>query len=176
MLRNSRKSAAFLLNRQVDAPHNHPKAHGDHRDIELLHETLHKLKKAMKRKDPDDFEEALSACFPITPCDGLCDLLTDALLEDWHFRHEDVVLAIQGLQCEGAVQALERRAIASPEYLQWDENHALARKCTWALADIGTAASRDALERLAGSENLVIGVYAQKRLDRWELEMARKGN
>ncbi|MEL7115833.1 MAG: hypothetical protein AAGP08_09620, partial [Pseudomonadota bacterium] len=91
----------------------------------------------MKQKDPDEFEEALRACFPMRHCEGLCELFADVLVEDWHFRHEDVASAIQDLKCASAIEALEQRASGNPDYLAWDENHTLARKCTWALADIG---------------------------------------
>jgi hypothetical protein len=134
------------------------------------------LQKAVQEKDPDGFEEALSACFPMQHFEGLCELLADVLLEDWHFRHEDVTLAIQHLKCACAVEALERRASSNPNYLEWDESHALARKCTWALADIGTNDAKRALENLSKSEILVVRGFAQKRLDNWHLETSRKSN
>ena len=102
-------------------------------------------------------------------CEGLCELLADVLIEDWHFRHEDVALAIQDLKCACAVEALERRASSNPNYLEWDENYALARKCTWALADIGTDDARQALKRLSKSEIFIVRGFAQKRLDNWDL-------
>ncbi|MBO6897083.1 MAG: hypothetical protein JJ868_06885 [Shimia sp.] len=137
--------------------------------------TLSVLQKAVRQKDPDKFEDALNACFPMQFREGLCDLLADVLNADWHFRHEDVAHAIQTLTCACAVEALERRALNSPEYLAWDEDHALARKCTWALADIGTDEAKQALERLSLSEITVVRGFAQKRIDKWQDELARKG-
>jgi hypothetical protein len=134
------------------------------------------LQKAVEQKDPDKFEEALSACFPMRHCEGLCELLADVLVADWHFRHEDVAHAIQDLKCASAVKALERRASSNPNYLEWDENHALARKCTWALADIGTDDAEQALQRLSKSDILVVRGFAQKRIDNWHLETSRKGS
>lgn len=139
-------------------------------------EIFGRLVKAVEQRDPDEFEDAFSACLTTGKSDGLCKLLSKVLLEDWHFRHEDVASEIQQLKCECAVQALEQRASSNPEYLEWDENHALARKCTWALADIGTTEARDALARLAKSDIPVIRGFAQKRLDNWALEASRKGH
>lgn len=133
------------------------------------------LQKAVRQKDPDKFEEALNACFPMHYSEGLCKLLADVLEADWHFRHEDVARAIRNLKCACAVEALERRASRNPEYLVWDKNHALARKCTWALADIGTYEAKQALERLSLSEITVVRGFAQKRIDKWQDELARKG-
>jgi hypothetical protein len=47
------------------------------------------------------------------------------------------------------------------------EELALVRKCTWALADIGTPEAKARLQDLAKSLNAQIAGYAQKRLDRW---------
>jgi HEAT repeat protein len=60
------------------------------------------------------------------------------------------------------------------EYLQYDENFALARKCTWALTDIGTDAAMAKLQELAGSSNPKIRSYARKRLENWQGEIHRK--
>ncbi|WP_425100659.1 hypothetical protein [Tropicibacter sp. S64] len=166
MLREVEKSVL-----EITQPHYRVKAMASDKS-----DTFIVLQKAMQLGDPDAFEEALRACFPMQHCAGLCELLADVLLEDWHFRHEDVALAIQDLKCTCAIEALERRASSNPNYLEWDENHALARKCTWALADIGTVEAKQALERLSESETLVVRGFAQKRLDNWDLETARKGN
>lgn len=99
-------------------------------------------------------------------------ILADA---PWHSRHEDVVLALQRLRCPAAVEVLEKTAHATHAYLEYDEDFALARKCTWALADIGTPTAHEALWRLAGSDNSLIAGYAQKRLDNWQKELPRKG-
>jgi HEAT repeat protein len=132
------------------------------------------LREAVLREDPDAFEQALGECFRSGHLQGLCELLAGVLAGDWHFRHEDVVRAIQDLRCAEAVPALERRAVDCPQYLAWDENWALARKCSWALADIGTEEAKDALLRLSTSGIEKIEGFAQKRLDHWNSEMSRK--
>ena len=128
------------------------------------------LEAAIQAQDPDEFENALNDLG-----DGAgCGVLIQALSMDWHFRHEDVALAIQWARCADAVPALEARALDCPAYLAWDDNHALARKCTWALADIGTPEARAALERLADCDIAVVGELARRRLDRWQDELHRK--
>jgi hypothetical protein len=82
----------------------------------------------------------------------------------WHHRHEDVVRALQDLRSPSAVDALERVAPAVYNYLDCDNGFALARRCTWALADIGTPEAHQALTRLAACENPVIASYAEERL------------
>jgi hypothetical protein len=57
------------------------------------------------------------------------------------------------------VDALERTAHAVHDYLAYDDGFALTRKCTWALADIGTPEAQQALTRLA-CDNSNIASYA----------------
>ena len=104
----------------------------------------------------------------------MCELLVRLTEAPWHSRHEDVVLAIQELQCASAVPALERTAHATHAYRSYDEFFGLARKCTWALADIGTPDAYQALQRLSQSTNSQIAAYALRRLTRWKDELARK--
>jgi hypothetical protein len=93
----------------------------------------------------------------------------------WHQRHEDVVHALQQLRSPEAVSTLERVTFSNHAYLAYDNNHALARKCTWALADIGTQEAQQALKRIAGCTDPTIAGYAKKRLDNWQKESHRKG-
>lgn len=93
----------------------------------------------------------------------------------WHHRHEDVVHALQELRSPDSIAALERTAFSTHAYLAYDNNYALARKCTWALADIGSREAQEALMRIAKCGDPTIAAYAQKRLDNWEKELRRKG-
>jgi hypothetical protein len=106
----------------------------------------------------------------------MCADLTNLAEASWHTRHEDIVQSIQRLRCPEAVPALERTAHALYEYLNYDEFFGLARKCTWALADIGTREAYAALERLAKSSNSQIARHAKKRLEHWRDELVRKPN
>ena len=109
---------------------------------------------------------------------GLHECMTpvlNALSEaEFHTRHEDVVRALQVVGNVSSVGALERVAHAKHECLSYDEVFVLARKCTWALADIGTSEARAALERLSQSSEPLIGEFAQKRLVNWGAELGRK--
>lgn len=132
------------------------------------------LESAIRARNPELVESALSAAFP-----GLHPIHAPALIllaeDPWHQRHEDVVLALQDLRSPEAVDALERTTFSVHQHLAYDENSGLARKCTWALADIGTPEAREALVRIANCKNPTIAGYAKKRLDNWQKELPRKG-
>lgn len=133
------------------------------------------LEAAIRDRDSNLVEATLFEAFTI----GLHPVHTTALIvladADWHLRQEDVVGALQDLRSPSAVDVLERCAFSVHEHLAYDDNFGLARKCTWAIADIGTNEAREALRRIANCDNSTIAGYAKKRLDNWEKELHRKG-
>jgi len=101
-------------------------------------------------------------------------ILATLLLSSNHSRHEDIAHALQVLRYPHAVNALFKAAQMSHDYLNYDDSFGLARKCTWALADIGTPEAFGKLQLLADGDNPTIAGYAQKRLDSWNREKHRK--
>ena len=90
--------------------------------------------------------------------------LVDLLQLDWHTRHEDIVGLLQRAKDDRASNVLLETATRKFDYLEYDKNEGLARKCTWALADIGSPLAIDHLRALATNENELIARYAKKRL------------
>jgi hypothetical protein len=92
-----------------------------------------------------------------------------------HYVHEDIVRLLQKAKDARAVEALYKAALIIPNYQKrYDEGAALARKCTWALADIGNNDAHQKLQLLAAHTNPEIAGYAQKRLTSWKEEQDRK--
>ena len=136
---------------------------------------LHDLYNAIDAMDADHVESVLHECFKSGFTSEYVPALMQLLGKSWHFRHEDVVSTLQHLKDPRAVDALYEEALTSYEYLNYDEFFGLARKCTWALADIGTPEAKAKLQMLAQVNNTMIAGYARKRLDHWEEEKPRKG-
>ena len=136
---------------------------------------LSELWSAIEARDAERVEFALYDCYKSGLTPEHVPALMGLLGQAWHYRHEDVVHALQELKDQRAVDALFEEAHATYEYLAYDEFYGLARKCTWALADIGTPEAKAKLEALAREDNKVVAGYARKRLDQWENELDRKG-
>jgi hypothetical protein len=136
---------------------------------------LEALVEAAKSTDPDAVENALYNAFQVSITSEYAPVLIELLGMPWHHEHENIVSELQKLRDPRAIEPLYRAALVCHAYLDYDESFALARKCTWALADIGTIDAQSRLKSLACAENAIIAQYAQKRLDRWQDEMARKG-
>ena len=137
-------------------------------------DALRDLERATQFQDAAMVEDALAHAFNAGLHVKMSSLLITLAEARWHTRHDDVVSALQRLRSPEAVDALERVALTAHTYLDYDEFSGLARKCTWALADIGTPAAYQALERLARSPNPSIAGYATKRIARWHDERHRK--
>jgi HEAT repeat protein len=137
-------------------------------------EVLKRLNHAVASRDPDEISDAVTSAHQV----GVQPVFVPALLSlldlPNHSSHEDIVNAFQDLRDPTTTEALFRTANAHYQYLDYDEGFSLARKCTWALADIGTADALAKLRLLAASDNSVIAGYAQRRIDGWQNEKHRK--
>lgn len=118
----------------------------------------------MAEKAPGDVEHALilASHFGLSP--SYAGILCALLGEDWHFKHEDIAGALQDLREPSAVGSLYEAALRKFGYLAYDDSTALARKCTWALHDIGTPEAIAKLRLLSECQSEVIRGYAAERL------------
>jgi hypothetical protein len=129
---------------------------------EFVRETL---LNSLHTKDPDDVEYPLLliSFFKLYE-EFLNDIFCKLLVEDWHYKHEDLVLAIENIQLKGCEENLYILAQKQLAYLEYDDNFGLARKCTWALAKINSPAAMEKLQLLAEIGNESVKGYARKRL------------
>jgi hypothetical protein len=134
------------------------------------------LNEAFENRNADLVEEVI---FSLSVSKGfsnrLSEILCKLLQADWHYKHEDIARILQGLKDPSTVDCLYSAAELQFDYLNYDDTFGFARKCTWALADIGTPEAKAKLQQLARSSNAFVAEYAQKRLNRWEQELSRKG-
>jgi hypothetical protein len=92
---------------------------------------------------------------------------------DWHQLHEELASGFQHSAHPATARFIFEQVFSGkiPEF----DYKPCSRKCVWALADIGTAEARGYLEKLTQSSNEYIAGFAQRRIDRWDLEVPRKG-
>lgn len=136
---------------------------------------IDQLRAAIEKQDSDVVESVLHLCYDKAGGADYVGLLDLLLLADWHMSHEDVAQELQRLRSPLAIPALRTTATRKFAYLEYNNSHALARKCTWALADIGTKEAKEKLLEIAACEDREVAGYAKKRLDSWESELGRKG-
>lgn len=136
------------------------------RDPETI---LADLAAAIRARDPTALEDAVYAAFEADLPAELGPALAEALLLPWHFRHEEIALALYRLNDPSTVPALAEAALAKPVYLAQDEPGGLTHRCIAALARIGNDEAVAKLEELARSNNRACAKLAAQRLH------ARKG-
>jgi hypothetical protein len=128
--------------------------------------SLKLLEDAYRARSADDLQCALivghSFGFSREHTDVLCRLAE----ADWHFSHEDVVSALDGLQTPDAVETLFHVTQWIPEYLNFDKSRALAVKAIWAIGKIPGAAAEAKLKALAQSDDTVLAKAAAEQLER----------
>jgi hypothetical protein len=135
---------------------------------------LTRLEEAILSQSASDVESALTLLYQTKAMNGAASVLIKLLALPWHRKHEDIARLLQQLRDPTAVEALYAAALEKHGYLAYDNSYALARKCTWALGDIGTPEAFAKLKLLATHRDSVIAQYAQERIDRWEHESHRK--
>ncbi|RZJ73210.1 hypothetical protein [Flavobacterium sp.] len=134
------------------------------------------FERAILLKDANLAEEAITAVFSQEKPNIFENYLSVLLVSDWHFRHEDIAHLLQTIASPKSVGFLLDATTLKFGYLAYDDSHALARKCVWALADIGTGEAKAALTEISKNEDPKVAGYAQKRLDKWTIEVSRKNN
>lgn len=83
-----------------------------------------------------------------------------------HYMHEDIARQLQLLKAEKAIEVLYQTALTKFEYLEYDNSYVLARKCMWALGDIGTDKAIEKLRFLANVDDEELREYAMEQFNR----------
>jgi HEAT repeat protein len=126
---------------------------------------------AERSKDVEGLRQAVAGADQ-TPV--LAATLSRLLLEKWHESHEDIVFELGLIGDPRTTRAILKAAQFHLAYLEhWGNVHEFQRKCAYALARIGTAEAREALEVLAGSEDPQLREYASEGLAKWPLPFRR---
>lgn len=120
------------------------------------------VEEARTRADGDSLECALMLANGRTSDIDLVPTLIELLRADWHTKHEDIALSLQKARDPRAIDALFETAQVQHRYLDHSPG-VLARKCTWALADIGTPEAYERLRQLATSSDRSESTIGAKR-------------
>lgn len=127
---------------------------------------LHLLREAINQRDATDVEMALIACSTFGVTADHLSALIDLSSADWHQSHENVALLLDKLRTPAAIDALRNMAQWIPDYLDWDENRALARNAIWAIGKIPGPEAEAALKQLLASDDEIVRDGASEQLER----------
>ena len=124
------------------------------------------LADARQREDGTDVELALIVCARFGYDAALTPLLLELEPADWHHKHEDVVSMLGKLKSPETVNALYHATQWIPDYLDYDESRALARKAIWALGGVPGPEATQALTLLLEDKDEEVREAAAEQLRR----------
>lgn len=123
------------------------------------------FERAYANKNAEDVEYSLLIGFLFNFfSNDYVDVLGQLIIEEWHFKHEDIASILQELKNPDSVKSLYEAALMKLDYLSCDDSYALARKYIHALGDINTGYSREKLVLISSSEIPIIREKAEKQL------------
>jgi hypothetical protein len=129
---------------------------------------------AITNRNSAEIEKAIIQTSQILNPEEFENYLSKLLTLDWHFSHEDIALTLQQIGSQNSVDALFNASTKKFKYLEYDDSKAFARKCIWAIADIGSNKAKEILVELSKNEDVEIAEYAKKRIGNWNNEIKRK--
>ena len=129
----------------------------------LSHELLIE---AIESQDPTDVELSLVVGFIFGFTEQHLSVLLSLAPAPWHISHEDVISALGSLKTPKAVEALRGATKWIPDYLDYDENRALAVKAIWALGSIEGLEAEAALSELMHDPDPILASNATKQMKR----------
>ena len=154
LMKNSISKSEFLKLFQIDIK----------KDNDYL---LSLLEKAYNENNADDIEDILFISFSFSLFSKIfVNILNKLIVEEWHYKHEDIARILQKLKDPKSVEYLYEATLSSYEYLDYDESYALAVKCIWALGDINNEFAIEKLKLLSKSDNTIIKENAINQLNR----------
>ena len=116
-------------------------------------------------RDSDDTEAALLVCNTFGFGPGHLPLPLGLASAEWHHSHEDVVWYLGNYQSPEVVEALIASTEWVPDYLDFDENRASARKAIWELGKQPGERARQALGGIARTATGLLQEDARKQLE-----------
>ena len=137
---------------------------------------LQELKKIIQNQDKNSVE--LNICSYIETYkrdEEILLIICEIFKSNWHTRHEDIALSFQHIRNPITAPYLFENAFIQFDYDNWNDNFPMQRKCTWALADIGTKEAKEYLKQIELKANNTVSGFAKKRLINWDNEIPRKG-
>lgn len=98
--------------------------------------------------------------------DDYFDQLTKLAYADWHHKHEDIATNLGKLRRPDTVDSLHHLAVWVPDYLDFDESRALARKAVRALQVTPGEEAVETLRELCTSPDTLVAGFAERALHR----------
>lgn len=133
---------------------------------DLKNEGIVLLQNSPDTLSADEIEAIFALSGDLTESPEGIGILNSLILLSNHRMHEDIARSLQKAHDPCSIPALVGAVQADFDYLSWDGDKALARKCMWALAAIGTKEAWAEIGRFSQLDDPVVASWAKEQLDR----------
>jgi hypothetical protein len=133
---------------------------------------LRLLSEAIEAERSEDIECSLSLCWGFGFVSEHLPLLVKLTRLDCHINHEDVIRALDfelKFRTPEACDVFYDAVFFVPEYLEWDENRALARKALFGLGNIHSELSEARIREISVCDDEVLRDLAWEQIDRHQI-------
>ncbi len=128
-------------------------------------DVLRRLESLFATRDADELDRVLPEAWALRVSVRWAPIFARLLGERWHAQQQELADSLQDMREPSTIEALYAVAHDAAPYNEVDDGRALARKCVWALHDIGTPAAIARLHQLAAAAgDLETRGHAAKRL------------
>lgn len=124
------------------------------------------ISEAVHERDSEALELSLIVGFVFGVSSQLVAPLSEALTEDWHISHENIVSMLDRLRTPASIPGFIHAARHVPDYLDFDDARALAVKAIWGLGNLPVPEAESALRSLLDSDNEVVDRNVREQLQR----------
>ena len=126
------------------------------------------LKKTISNRNPLELDYVIYVIFYLNIYNTeLIQIFNSLLIEDWHYKHEDIVDLLCDYKSTSSCPYLYKASLMSLPYLTYDgdETFAFASKCIHLLGKINDETSKYYLKKLTECADPILKRYAEKQLD-----------
>lgn len=132
----------------------------------LREEAIALLKNSPDTLSADEIEAIFALSGDLAESSEGVEILNLLISLSNHHKHEDIARSLQKAHDPSSIPALVGAVRADFDYLCWDEDKALGRKCMWALAAIGTKEAWSEIGHFSQQDDPVVASWAKEQLDR----------
>lgn len=128
---------------------------------------LELLKEALVEQDDEKVNAGLTVAFEFTLEKSDYEVVKNIFFQDWHDAHESIIFDMSKIKDCNLIDFFYKAIFFIPEYLELDENRALARKAFFALGNnIQCPKAFQYLQDFLNSTDPLLRSFAEEQMER----------
>ncbi|XDD49392.1 hypothetical protein AB3N59_13400 [Leptospira sp. WS92.C1] len=140
--------------------------------IEMPNRLSEMLIEAIETKSRTEVEMGVHLGFTFGFASNIVNVLNELVILDWHTTHDQIVHLLKDFSDESSIPYLKETIKLKPNlsYLDYDDYGSYYKVCLWALADIGTKESFEAIKAYRNSNDEALrkeAIYRYEKIKKY---------